>query len=83
MFMETIDGVVMEMGTGLLSDPTMNFYTSIEVINGLQDGTVNIMDALLDGRIKYESTSFFGQVKLFFVRLGISILSFFGLINVD
>jgi hypothetical protein len=80
MFMETINGRVMEMGSGLFSEPTMNFYTSIEVINGLQEGTVNIMDALLDGRISYESTNFLGQVKLFFVRVGISIMSFFGLI---
>ena len=61
-------GSIETISSEALSRPTANVYVSDNVFSDYNGNTLNLQTSLLNGDIKYKSTSFFGRFKASFLQ---------------
>lgn len=67
-----------DMGAGELDDHTMNVYSDIGTLAEIAMGETAPLDALKDGRIRFEGVGFMSALKMFFAQIALFFYSLFG-----
>ncbi len=73
----TSQGRVQTAEIGELPDQTLNFYTDTETIDLVSAGEIGIMDALEEGRMKYEGVGVVNALKIGLANTLFGIFTFF------
>ncbi|MBN2042808.1 MAG: hypothetical protein JW754_03300 [Candidatus Aenigmarchaeota archaeon] len=67
-----------EIGAGELSDQTMNIYSDIGTLTDIGLGKVQALDAVKQGKIRFEGVGFMSILKVIFAQITLFFYSLFG-----
>jgi hypothetical protein len=73
----TTDSGIENAEEGFLEDPTLNVFTDVGTIEEIFNEEIGIMEALNQGKIRYEGVSFLNSVKFKSLNIIYDIYSFF------
>jgi hypothetical protein len=74
------DGVMLSIESGCLEDPSMNMYSDMGTLNDIMLGELDPVDALKEGRIRYEGVGFFNWIRFAFTNMLFTIASALGMV---
>jgi putative sterol carrier protein len=75
-----VGGNMESIQDGELPDPTMNMYSDMETLEAIMLGSLDPVDALKEGRIRYEGVGIVNWIRFAFANLAFSIAALLGFV---